>query len=62
MFLKSSLKAENIKKAFIKFKPIKPMLLKLKSFKTLQKHFCKLFFLIHFNLKRKLYTDLNANK
>ena len=38
------------------------MLLKLKSFKTLQKHFCKLFFLIYFNLKRKLYIDLNVSK
>ena len=62
MFLKSFLKVKNIKKAFIKLKPIELMLLKLKSFKTLQKHFCKLFFLIYFNLKRKLYTDLNASK
>ena len=34
----------------------------MKSFKTLQEHFCKLFFLIYFNLKKKLYIDLNINK
>ena len=38
------------------------MLLKLESFKALQEHFCKLSFLIHFNLKRKLYTDLDTSK
>ena len=37
-------------------------MLKLKSFKTLQEHFCKLSFLIYFNLKRKLYIDLNVSK
>ena len=51
-----------MRKAFIKLKPIKPTLLELESFKVLQEHFRKLFFLIHFDLKRKLYTDLDASK
>ena len=51
-----------MRKAFIKLKSIKSTLLKLKSFKTLQEHFHKLFFLIYFNLKRKLYINLNISK
>ena len=35
MFLKLFSKAENVRKAFIKLKSIKLMLLELKSFKTL---------------------------
>ena len=62
MFLKPFLKVGNVRKVFIKLKSIKLILLKLESFKALQEHFYKLSFLIYFDLKRKLYINLDISK